>query len=441
MSKHEIIMIPVADLRPRPNNPRTHSKKQIQQVAKSITRFGWTNPIVRDETNTIIAGHGRVEAAKLLGLTAAPTVLLSGMSEADVRAYVIADNKLAENAGWDFQLLGSELAYLAALDFDFDLTLTGFELSEVDAMIQDASRTDELDPADALPEVSDEPPVTRPGFVWQVGPHRVICADSTKPETYVALMDGNEAGMGFADPPYNVPINGHVSGLGQAKHPEFAMAVGEMSSDQFTGFLGTVFAQMGKVSRRGAIHFQCIDWRHAKEMIAAGEAVYHELKNICVWTKTNGGMGSLYRSAHELVFVWKVGREPHINNVELGKNGRYRTNVWSYAGANSFSATREEDLASHPTVKPVAMVIDAILDCSRRGDIVLDAFAGSGTTLMAAHKTGRRGYGVEIDPAYCDLIVRRLSAAVKAEAVLVGDGRTFTALAAEGAAAAEEVSA
>ena len=435
MSEYQITMMPIVELHLRPNNPRTHSKKQIQQVAKSITKFGWTNPVIRDETNTVIAGHGRLEAAKLLGMTEVPTILLSGLSEADLRAYVIADNQLAATAGWDFQLLGSELAYLAALDFDFDLTVTGFDLPEIEGLIQGVSKTEGPDPADVLPE-PDEPAVTQAGDIWQVGRHRLICGDSTDPETYVSLMDGEQAGVAFADAPYNVPIAGHVSGLGQTKHREFAMAAGEMNTDQFIAFLALVFVNMVKVSRRGAIHFQCMDWRHAKEMIAAGEVAYSELKNICVWAKTNGGMGSLYRSAHELVFVWKVGREPHINNVELGKHGRYRTNVWSYPGANSFSATRDDDLASHPTVKPVAMVVDAILDCSRRGDIVLDAFAGSGTTLIAAHKTGRRGYGVEIDPAYCDLIVRRLSAATKAEGILAGDGRTFAAVAAERSALA-----
>lgn len=434
MSEHHLVMVPIADLKPRPNNPRTHSKKQLRQVASSITRFGWTNPVIRDESNTIIAGHGRVEAAKLLGLSEVPTLLLSGLSEADIRAYVIADNRLAETAGWDAQLLGSELAYLASLDFDFDLTLTGFDLAEIDSLIQDASKTEGADPLDQLPQPSDEAVVTRHGDVWRIGKHRVICGDSLEEETYAILMDGEEAGVAFADPPYNLPIAGHVSGLGQTQHREFAMGVGEMTSEQFTAFLARAFVQMIRASRRGAVHFQCIDWRHAKEMISAGEAVYSELKNICVWTKTNGGMGSLYRSAHELVFVWKVGTAPHINNVELGKNGRYRTNVWSYPGANSFSATRDEDLASHPTVKPVAMVMDAILDCSHRGDIVLDAFAGSGTTLVAAHRTGRRGYGVEIDPIYCDLIVRRLALATKSDPILVGDGRTFTEIAAERAA-------
>lgn len=441
MTQPQINMVPVGDLKPRPNNPRTHSKAQLKQLARSMQRYDFTNPILVDDDTVIIAGHGRWEAAKMLNLTEVPVIRLSGMSPADIRAYVIADNKLALNACWDAQLLGSELAYLAELDFDFDLTLTGFELAEVDALIQGTGEVEGPDPADELPAPSDAPTVTRPGDIWQIGPHRLICGDSTKPETYTALMEGEQAGVAFADAPYNVPISGHVSGLGRTQHREFAMASGEMTVEEFTRFLAVVFVQMAKVSKPGAIHFQCMDWRHCKEMIAAGETAYSELKNICVWAKTNGGMGSLYRSAHELVFVWKVGKGPHVNNVELGKNGRYRTNVWSYPGANSFSATRDEDLASHPTVKPVAMVVDAILDCSNRGDIVLDAFAGSGTTLLAAHRTGRRGYGVEIDLAYCDLIVRRLSAAVKAEAVLVGDGRTFVSLAAERGAGVSEAAA
>jgi len=431
VSKRELVYRAVAELRPRENNPRTHSKKQIEQLARSITRFGFTNPILIDDDGYIIAGHGRVEAAKLVDMAEVPTLLLSGMTSAEVRAYVIADNKLAENAGWDRGLLKAEFQYLAELDFDFDLGLTGFELPEIDAFMGEDSKAEREDPLDALPAPSQLPAVTRRGDIWQIGPHRLICEDSTQAETYVLLLGQERAAMVFADPPYNVPIAGHVSGLGKAKHREFAMAFGEMTSDEFTSFLATVFVLLAAVSKDGAMHFQCIDWRHAKEMLAAGGAAYSELKNICVWAKTNGGMGSLYRSAHELVFVWKAGQGAHVNNVELGKHGRYRTNVWTYAGANSFSSTREDDLASHPTVKPVTMIADAILDCSRRKDLILDPFAGSGTTLIAAHKTGRRGYGVEIDPAYCDLIVRRLTTVVKHAAILVGDERTFDEIAAD----------
>lgn len=437
MERLEVSYRLIADLRPRAGNPRTHSKKQLDQIAASIKRFGFTNPVLLDTDDGIIAGHGRVEAAKRLDMTEVPTLRFSEMSAADVRAYVIADNRLAEHAGWDRQLLRIEFTYLADLDFDFDLALTGFELPEIDALIGIApSDAVAADPADTLPETASGPAVTRPGDLWQIGRHRLICGDALEGATYAALLEAEKAGMVFTDPPYNVPIGGHVSGLGKVRHREFAMAAGEMSSEEFIRFLFTVFGHLAKASVDGAIHFHCMDWRHLPEILTAGSASYAELKNLCVWAKTNGGMGSLYRSAHELVLVFKSGRAPHVNNVELGKNGRYRTNVWSYAGANSFGGSRDQDLALHPTVKPVALVSDAILDCSRRKDIVLDAFAGSGTTLIAAHKTGRRGYGIEIDPVYCDVIIRRLRERAGLEATLAG--RSFDQVAAERAAASNQ---
>ena len=370
MPKLNIADQPVGALRPRAGNPRTHSPKQVQQIADSIARFGFTNPVLVDDDNGVIAGHGRLAAAKLLGLTHVPTIRLSGMSEAEVRAYVIADNKLAENAGWDRELLGLEMQYLEELDFD--LSLTGFAAPEIDLLISELEPVQEADPGDAVPAPQAQA-VTQLGDVWQLGPHRLLCGDATKAETYAALLRGERAQLVFTDPPYNVRIDGHVGGKGDIKHREFAMAAGEMSAGQFTQFLTTTALHLVANSVDGAIHFQCMDWRHAKEMLAAGEAAYSELKNICVWAKTNGGMGSLYRSQHELVFVFKAGSAPHINNVELGKHGRNRTNVWAYAGVNSFGANRA-DLALHPTVKPVALVADAIRDCSKRDGLVLDPF-------------------------------------------------------------------
>ena len=415
----------IADLQPRKNNPRKHSKKQLEQIASSIQHYGFTNPVLIDEVGGVIAGHGRLDAAKILGMKEVPTVVLADMSEADIRSYVIADNQLALNAGWDRDLLGLEFKYLAELDFDFDLTTTGFELPEIDLLIGSVGSHADADPDDFLPEPSSSPSVTRLGDVWKIGSHRLICGDATITGTYEALFGEERAQMVFSDAPYNVPIQGHVSGRGKTKHREFAMASGEMSSEEFTGFLTRAFIPMAKFSIDGAIHYQCIDWRHSGEMLAAGAMAYHELKNLCVWTKTNGGMGSLYRSAHELVFVFKSGKGPHVNNVELGKHGRYRTNVWSYPGANSFGANRDEELAMHPTVKPLAMVADAILDCSTRKGIVLDPFAGSGTTLLAAQRTGRRGYGIEIDPAYCDLIIARLAKTSGIEAILAASKQSF----------------
>ncbi len=425
-----------AALRPRATNPRTHSKQQIRQIANSIERFGFTNPVLVDRTGGIVAGHGRIEAAKLLGIETVPTIRLEDLTEAEIRAYVIADNKLAENAGWDRELLAIEFQGLLELDLDFDVTITGFETPEIDILIGELHATEEADPADEAPEPEDGPPVTRAGDIWYIGKHRLICGDATDPEVYARLLDGAEAQMIFTDPPYNVPIEGHVSGLGKVKHREFAMASGEMSEAEFTAFLANVVRNQASHSAEGAIHFVCMDWRHLGEVLAAGKSAYSVLKNLCVWAKTNGGMGSLYRSQHELVFVFKAGTGPHINNVELGRHGRYRTNIWSYAGINSFGKDRDAELALHPTVKPVKLVADAILDCSKRRGIVLDPLAGSGTTLIAAEKTGRRGYGIELDPRYCDVIVRRMAGALKVEAIHVASGKPFAEIERERAAAA-----
>ena len=426
-AKLVIEQMPIASLTPYSGNARTHSPKQIGEIASSIKAFGFNNPVLVDEGGTIIAGHGRVEAAKVLGLDSVPVIRLEHLSEARKRAYILADNRLAEKAGWDREILAIELQHLSSLDLEFDVTITGFEMAEIDVLL--GANEIEADDADVVPMQSG-PAVTRLGDLWQIGPHRLICGDATDLETSARLLDGANAQMVFTDPPYNVKIDGHVSGLGAVRHREFAFASGEMSETEFISFLERVFANLALRSIDGAIHFVCMDWRHVGEVLAAGKRTYADLKNICVWNKTNGGMGSLYRSQHEMVFVFKHGAAPHINNIELGKHGRYRTNVWTYAGANTFSATRVADLAMHPTVKPVALVADAILDCSRRKGIVLDAFAGSGTTLVAAERTGRRGYGIELDPLYCDTILRRVSAIVKVEALLLATGQTFAQVAA-----------
>ena len=418
-------------LRPYARNARTHSSKQIAQIAASIREFGFNNPVLVDRDGEIIAGHGRVAAAQLIGLEAVPCVRLEHLSEAQKRAYILADNKLAEKAGWEREILAIELQGLMDLDIAFDVSLTGFDMPEIDVLIGELdAKPAKADPADNVPAVEANA-VTRLGDIWQIGPHRLICGDALDAETYARLLDGERAQLVFTDPPYNVKIDGHVSGLGSVKHREFAMASGEMTEAEFTTFLASVFDNLVGASDDGAINFVCMDWRHMGEVIAAARGRYADFKNLCVWSKTNGGMGSLYRSQHELVFVFKAGTAPHINNVELGKHGRYRTNVWNYAGANAFSASRDDDLAMHPTVKPVALVADAILDCSNRKGIVLDAFAGSGTTLIAAYKTGRRGYGIELDPLYCDVIIRRLTKLAKLDAVLVGTEKTFDAVASE----------
>lgn len=405
MVKLQVIYKDPKTLRPRATNPRTHSKKQIEQLKKSIREFGFVRPVLLDAEDGIIAGHGSTLAAIELGMSDIPTVRVDHFSPAQLRAYVIADNKLAENAGWDRHLLTLELKELS-LTLDFDLTTTGFELPEIDLVFGELDGS-KSDAADEIPEVDGgRPAVTRTGDLWQIGEHFLYCGDSTRRASYEALLRGALAQAVFTDPPYNVRIAGNVSGLGKMAHREFAMASGEMSQDEFTAFLKTVFDHLAGFSIDGSLHFICMDWRHMREVLDSASA-YSELKNLCVWAKTNAGMGSLYRSQHELVFVYKNGTATHINNVELGRFGRNRTNVWTYAGVNTFGKERETELGMHPTVKPVAMVADAILDCSHRGGIVLDAFAGSGSTLIAAEKTGRHGYGVEIDPHYCDTIIKR----------------------------------
>ncbi len=426
MSLQNIEHLSVVALQPYKRNARTHSAKQIAQIAASIRTFGFNNPVLIDKDGGIIAGHGRVEAAKQLGLDTVPCLRLEHLSEDEKRAYILADNKLAEKAGWDADILAIELQHLTSLDLDFDVSVTGFEMPEIDVLLTNSADEGESDPADIAPEPQPGPAVSQPGDIWQIGPHRLICADSTKADTYERLLDGQRAQMVFTDPPYNVRIDGHVCGLGNTKHREFAFASGEMNTQEFTTFLREVFAHLAVHAVDGAIQFICMDWRHVREVLDASNGTFSELKNLCVWSKTNGGMGSLYRSQHELVFVFKSGRAAHINNVELGRHGRYRTNVWSYAGINSFGASRDADLAMHPTVKPTAMVADAILDCSKRSGIILDAFAGSGTTLVAAARTGRKGYGIEFDPHYCDVIVRRLTAVAGLEAINAATGKSFT---------------
>lgn len=393
-------------LKPRLKNPRIHTLRQIKQIAASITEFGFINPVLIDSSDGIVAGHARVAAAISMGMTDVPTVRVDHLSPTQIRAYVIADNRLAEKAGWDPTLLALELQELSVQP-NFDVTVTGFEMGEIDLIIGEASAS-EPDEADVIPEIDRSlPAVSQPGDCWRIGDHFLLCGDALKPESYEKLLGGKRAQMVFTDPPYNVRIAGNVSGLGKARHREFAMASGEMTKREFTNFLRRALAHLVDFSIDGSIHFICMDWRHIRELTDAAEDAYKELKNICVWSKSNAGMGSLYRSAHEFIFVYKNGRAKHINNVELGRFGRSRTNVWEYAGMSSFGKDREASLAGHPTPKPLTLVSDAILDCSKRGGIVLDAFAGSGTTLLAAEKTGRRGYGIELDPYFVDLAIKR----------------------------------
>ncbi|WP_417492619.1 site-specific DNA-methyltransferase [Maricaulis sp.] len=392
---------PLGALHPDPRNARTHPKRQIEQITASMKAFGFANPILIDEEAVIIAGHGRLMAAKALGLPEAPTITLAGLSDGQKRALRLADNKIALNAGWDLDLLKVELQDLSALEIDLDLSLTGFSTGEIDVVLDDGG-----DPDDEMIPATPQTPRTKPGDIWILGEHRIGCGDGRDPDFLKHVLgDGVQVDAAFLDPPYNVAINGFANAKG--RHREFAMASGEMDDAQFHAFLTETLGACATVSRDGAVHFVCMDWRHMDDVSAVGRTVYDDLLNLCVWNKSNAGMGSLYRSKHELVFVYKVGTAPHINAVELGKHGRNRTNVWDYASVNSMAGSRREDLALHPTVKPAGMVADAIKDVTRQGDRVLDIFLGSGTTLIACERTGRRFCGVEIDPAYVDVAIDR----------------------------------
>jgi DNA modification methylase len=417
--------LPIEGLSAYPRNARTHTKSQIREIARSIERFGFTNPILIDQNKQIIAGHGRVAAARLLGMKRVPTLRIGHLTETEKRAYILAENRLAEKAGWDRDTLAIELQ--ALIDSDFEVELTGFSTAEIDLALGEASEKVDgaLQPEDVIADMSDGPAVTQRGDIWVLGSHRLICADARDPASYGRLLQGRKAEFVFADPPYNVKIEGNVGGRGRFHHRNFAMASGEMSPLEYTDFLYACLSQAAAHSMDGSIHNVCSDWRHIGEMLAAGRKVYGELKNICVWCKTNAGMGSFYRSQHELVFIWKSGSAPHVNNFELGQFGRSRSNVWEYAGVNTFRPGRIEELAMHPTVKPVALVADAIKDCSRRGGLVLDPFAGSGTTIIAVEKSGRRARAIEIDPHYCDVILRRWQAYTGRQAFHEPTGTSF----------------
>jgi DNA modification methylase len=384
---------------------RTHSKRQIEQIAESIRAFGFVSPVVIDAAGDLIAGHGRVAAAKLIKLKTVPVVRLEHLDEAQKRALRIADNKLAELAGWDRELLALEFKDLLELDLrvdlSFDTTITGFAAAEIDRLVEGDSTKAEVS-EDETPEPDrDRAADTRTGDLWILGEHRLICGDARDPAVYAVLLDGERVAMGIHDAPYNVSVRQHVSRSG--RHGEFVMASGEMTPAAFTNFLGDFLKQAAAVSQAGAVHFAFMDWRHMEEMLGAGRAAGLELKNLVVWNKGVGAMGSLLRSQHELVFMFKQPNGPHINNVQLGKFGRARTNVWDFPGAPSL----KKELELHPTPKPVALVAEAIRDISDRNDLVLDAFSGSGTTIIAAAKTGRRARVIELDPHYVDVAIRR----------------------------------
>lgn len=411
--------VPIDSISPDPLNPRVHNHQQVRAIARSIEAFGFNAPILLDNIDRIVAGHGRLEAAKLLGMPQVPVIRLEHLSEQQAKAYMLADNKLTDRSTWDDGQLALRLKELHEISLDFEIECTGFEAPEIDLRIQSLEPPEPADDVDEV-EIPDGPAVSRIGDLWSLGPHRLLCGNALEPGSYDALLGGELARAVFSDPPYNVRINGHVVGKGRKAHREFPMASGEMTRTQFADFLQSALQQVRTHTAESAVVFMCMDWRHMGEALEAIEGAGHEPINLCVWVKPNGGMGSLYRSRHELVFVFRARGARHRNNVQLGMFGRNRTNVWNYPGMNSLARPSDK----HPTIKPVALVADAIMDVSRRDDIVLDPFCGSGTTILAAERTGRRGYGIELDPLYVDLTISRWQRLTK-ETVRHVDGRTF----------------
>lgn len=417
---------PISELKPYARNARLHSKRQIKDLARLIQRYGWTNPILAADDGTIIAGHGRFEAAKLLGQTSVPVIRLSELNEEERKAYAIADNRSAEWSSWDRDILALELKDLEAAGFG-DLDLTGFSLGEIQSLFDETAEKEEpaTGPDDEAPEIDETRIVARSGDLWTLGSHRLICGDSRLPETYAILLQGERVDLVCTDPPFNVKVQGHVSGLGETRHEEFVCASGEMSRAEFTAFLTTFLRFSASHAKDGAILFVYMDWRHIGELLEASEVAGLTYKNLCVWAKTNAGMGTFYRSQHELCFVFKHGTAAHLNTFELGQHGRHRSNLWTYAGVNTFKAGRMDELSAHPTVKPVAMLAEAIKDVTRHREIVLDPFLGSGSTLIAAEKTGRQARGIEYEPKYCDLTIRRWQTYTGKAARLTATGQPY----------------
>jgi DNA modification methylase len=397
-------LVDLGSLKPLGRQTRKHLPSQIRKLQSSIEEFGFVLPIVIDQESRVIAGWGLVLAAGKIGLLQIPAMTIDDLDEVKLRLLRLALNRLGEESSWDFDALALEFADILEIDIDVDFKLSGFEMGEIDVAFARAA-SDEEDELPAIDETAA--PVTRSGDLWLCGEHRILCGDALASESYARLLGEERALMVFTDPPWNIPIAGNVSGLGAIKHGDFAMACGEMSPEEFESFLRTALGHAAANSADGSIHYVCMGWPKMRELQAATDSIYSEMKNVCVWCKPNAGMGSLYRSRHEFVFVFKKGVAPHINNIELGRYGRNRSNLWSYPSQNVLNASSKSKLALHPTPKPVGLVADAIRDCSHRNGIILDPFGGVGSSLIAAERTGRKARLIELEPRYVDAAIKR----------------------------------
>jgi DNA methylase len=415
-------LVPVAGCKSLGRESRKHPLQQVRKLAASLDRFGFVLPILIDPEGRVVAGWGLVLAARQLRLSEVPAVSLTDLSEAELRVLRLALNRITHDATWDREALALEFSEILELAPQIDLEVSGFEMGEIDILLdgRGGDQEDELPPIDA-----GTTPVSRAGDLWVLGEHHLLCGDALQAESYARVLGADKADMMFADPPYNVPVEGHVSGLGAVKHADFVMASGELSSAEFESFLRTSLGHAASRSINGSVHYVCMDWRHQREIIAAGGEIYSSLLNLCVWDKSNAGMGSLYRSKHEFIYVFKLGRRPHVNNVALGRYGRHRTNVWDYVSQNALNGTVKGKLGLHPTVKPVALIADAIRDCSNRGGLILDPFGGAGTTLIAAERTGRRARVIEINPIFVDVSIERWQRLTGGTALHAESGQPF----------------
>lgn len=415
----QIEYLPPSSLAAFGRKSRTHSKTQIAMIRQAIQTFGFDVPVLVDADKKVLAGNARVEAAIQEGMPLVPTVELAHLTPAQKRAFVIAENRLSELSGWDKEVLRIEFEELGALDLDFSLEVTGFLEPEIDAIVFGDDTDGPGHKVLPLPSV----PVSRVGDLWLLGDQKLLCGDSTSAASLETLLGNEQVRAVFTDAPYNVRIAGHVTGGG--KFDEFVMASGEMSDAEFTEFLANSLEQIAARLMPGGVAYFCMDWRHISNVLDAVKVTDLEHINLVVWDKQLGGMGSWYRSRHELIFVFRKPGAAHLNRVQLGKHGRDRHNVWCYPGVNGFGSDKAREREMHPTCKPLTLVRDAILDCSGKGDLVLDLFSGSGTTIMAAQAAGRRGAAIDLDPRYVDTGVIRWQDHTGQEARLAATGQTF----------------
>ena len=417
----QLSYIPIADLRPSARKVRKLDPAHVRQVASSISALGFCVPLLVGGDNEIINGEVSYEAAKQLGLDRLPCVRIGHLSPEEQRVLRLAVNRLAEKGEWDLDALKIEFDELIVTDAPIEIT--GFSPAEIDHLIlSDAAEGLEQGPL----EPDSATAVARLGGIFQLGPHRIVCGDATDPSVLARLLEGDaSARLVLTDEPYNVKVAGNVT---RGDHREFAMASGEMTDAEFLAFNGAWIATVLPYLCDGGILGTFIDWRGWPTVHSAVGNLGLVPLNLIVWAKTNAGMGSLYRSQHELLPLFKKSSAAHVNNVDLGKRGRWRSNVWTYPGASSLGSDARRGLQDHPTVKPTAMLEDALLDLTNRGDIVIDPFLGSGSTLIAAEATGRVCRGVELDPLYVDVIIRRYEAATGDPGVLVETRETFHAL-------------